>query len=249
MKKDIKPEIMEYEELLHILDISEPDEFEYFENMADLIECENDIADEALVKLFRGVDEETLAELIGSYFSDILENLPEHQDDIYILINTIGMNLIGLARAKEDNEGRNLAVFAEEFNRFKRWYMFDTEVLCTEIKLGEVLTVPVAEAAAVYRSETATKTKYDYDFEKALNYPLSDYIMSFGDLMTAEYSENDNDDDYEYEHHNHNHGSCGSHDNGHMHVHREEGLAYGFASDEVLNDGFVYDDEFCPEEY
>ena len=86
--------------------------------------------DAAIAKLFRYVDGETLAELIENYFSEILEHLPENQDEIYLLINNIGMNLIGLAKGKEEEEEHNLAVLAEEFNKFKMWYLFDTEVVC-----------------------------------------------------------------------------------------------------------------------
>ena len=101
MRRDRKASTIEYKQLMKILEIAEPEEFEYFENMADLIECEYTISDAAIANLFRYVDGETLAELIENYFSDILEHLPENQDEIYLLINNIGMNLIGLAKKRK----------------------------------------------------------------------------------------------------------------------------------------------------
>lgn len=246
MKKHRETGIIEYDELLEILDISEPEEFEYFENMADLIECEHDISDEALIELFRHVDKSTLKELLENYFTDILDNVPDRASDIYMLVNTIGMNLMGLAGEKEEDIG-NLSTLAEEFNRFKKWYIGDTEVECREAGAGlnEIIILTVAEALALCREEAITKMKYEYDFERALDFPLSDYVMSFGDLAAAEYAGDDGD----YDDHDHDCG-CG-HDHGHehsceghAHIHRQEGLAYGFATDDILNDGFVYDDEF-----
>lgn len=254
MRRDRKASTIEYKQLMKILEIAEPEEFEYFENMADLIECEYTISDAAIANLFRYVDGETLAELIENYFSDILEHLPENQDEIYLLINNIGMNLIGLAKGKEEEEEHNLAVLAEEFNKFKMWYLFDTEVVCEDPKYGETLVLPVAEAIAEYRSEPSTKKKSVYNFEQALNYQLSDYVMSFGELVAAEYAEDsrhyNEDEEYDYGHHHHHDHDCGC---GHEHHHdpdddsarvvRKEGLAYGFADESVLADGFVYDDE------
>lgn len=243
--------IIEYDELMEILDISEPEEFEYFENMADLIECEHAISDEALIELFRHVDKSTLKELLENYFTDILENVPDRASDIYMLVNTIGMSLVGLAGEKEEDIG-SLSTLAEEFNRFKKWYISDTEVECRETGAGldEIIILTVAEALALCREEAITKMKYEYDFEKALDFPLSDYVMSFGDLAAAEYAgAADADDDYDDYDHDHD-CDCGhdhEHDHsrgGHAHIHRQEGLAYGFATEDILNDGFVYDDEF-----
>ena len=52
---------MDYEELLEYLDIEHASQFEYFEAMADLIESEEYIENEAVYKLFDGADKTMIA--------------------------------------------------------------------------------------------------------------------------------------------------------------------------------------------
>ena len=58
---------MEYDRLLEKLDINEPEEFQYFENFADLVESDEDIEEEELFQLFSQTNADTVSELIGNY--------------------------------------------------------------------------------------------------------------------------------------------------------------------------------------
>ena len=59
---------MNYEELLNYLDIEDPAEFEYFEAMVDLVECDEYIEQEALFGVFAKADKEMLSGLLDEYF-------------------------------------------------------------------------------------------------------------------------------------------------------------------------------------
>ena len=61
---------MNFEELLDYLDLEEAGQFEYFEALADLVECQEPIEMEAIYKLFEGADKETVATLLEDYFED-----------------------------------------------------------------------------------------------------------------------------------------------------------------------------------
>ena len=78
---------MNFEELLDYLDLEEAGQFEYFEALADLVECEEPIEMEAIYKLFEGADKETVATLLEDYFEDILDGLPENAGEIYSLLH------------------------------------------------------------------------------------------------------------------------------------------------------------------
>ena len=54
---------MNFEELLDYLDLEEAGQFEYFEALADLVECEEPIQIQAINNLFEGDDKETVATL------------------------------------------------------------------------------------------------------------------------------------------------------------------------------------------
>ncbi|MBQ2747722.1 MAG: hypothetical protein IJP24_06515 [Firmicutes bacterium] len=223
---------MNYKELLEYLDLDTPLDFQYFENLADIIECEDEIEDESLEKLFAGVDSEILAEVLENYFTELTDKVPQKSVDIYTLIENIGRALKGLAKSLDDDiEGANVSLFAEELSRFRKWYMFDTEVTCRNIKTGKEEIVPVAEAISLYRLESLDGDEYDYDFESALEYELEEFVMSFATLAAAEYDESD---DYEHNHdHEHEHEH---HEHWHDHDHKFDSS--------ILDDGFVYDDEF-----
>ena len=224
---------MNYGELLELLEISSPEEFEYFENVADLIECERVIGEEALTELFAQIDGSIFSELIENYFSELLEKIPDRAIDIYTLIHTIGLSLAGLAKETGVKEG-NASLLAEEFDRFRRWYMFDTAAVITNLKSGECKTVPLSEALVTYRLETISGDEHDYDFENCLDYPLTEYVISLSGIAEGEY-ENRNREQEFYEHDGRHAGF------------QEEGKLYIHASEDILNDGFVYDDEFSDE--
>ena len=222
---------MNYEELLEFLDLTSPEEFEYFENLADLLECEEDIEEEALEQLLSGVDGENLSELVQTYFNEMLEKIPDKSVDIYTLLSTIGMSLAGLAKSLDEQS--SVSIVAEEMNRFRRWYMLETEVACKDVTTGKEVVVPLSEALVMYRMESLSGDEYSYDFDSCLDYQLDEYVVSFGDIVSASYEgSDDNYDDEDHEHHHHHHHDC---DCGHEHHHYDES---------ILNDGYVYDDEF-----
>ena len=73
---------MNFEELLDYLDLEEAGQFEYFEALADLVECEEPIEMEAIYKLFEA-DKETVATLLEDYFEDILDGLPKMRGNLF----------------------------------------------------------------------------------------------------------------------------------------------------------------------
>ena len=93
---------MNFEELLDYLDLEEAGQFEYFEALADLVECEEPIEMEAIYKLFEGADKETVATLLEDYFEDILDGLPENAGEIYSLLHQIKLSLVGMVTNIED---------------------------------------------------------------------------------------------------------------------------------------------------
>lgn len=87
-------------------------QFEYFEALADLVECEEPIEMEAIYKLFEGADKETVATLLEDYFEDILDGLPENAGEIYSLLHQIKLSLVGMVTNIEDEN--DLRKFSDE---------------------------------------------------------------------------------------------------------------------------------------
>lgn len=89
---------MNREQLYEYLDIDTPADFEYFENMAALLECEEDIPYEEVCALIEDVDKDNLAMLIDNYFEELSDFYPDGDDEFYMLMDKIRLSLSGMAK-------------------------------------------------------------------------------------------------------------------------------------------------------
>ncbi|MEA4922643.1 MAG: hypothetical protein VB031_04660 [Eubacteriaceae bacterium] len=183
---------MELQELLEMLELDEPEEFEYFENFADLIECDEDIPEETLYLLFSQTEPETIADIINSYFDELQEAVPDEGVDIYTLLESIKMALIGLMRSGDEDNA--MVHFAEELAKFKNWYSFESAVTCRNLSTDEEKVLSLRDALTLARLEKMNDEEYSYDFTDCLDYELEDYIMGFADMAQNENVGEENED-------------------------------------------------------
>ncbi len=184
---------MDYEKLLKMLDINEGSEFQYFENFADLVETSEEVQDEALYKLFGEVNKDEVAEIIENYFDEMTDALPDESTEIYTLIETIKLALVGLLHGIEHDETA-LVHFCDELNDFKNWYTNDSNVECKNIENGKKEMLSLRDALSLCRIERLEGEKYRYDFDDCMDYQISEYIMSYADMADA-YEEETEDEE------------------------------------------------------
>lgn len=177
---------MNYEKLLEYLELADAGEFEFFENLADLVEADMEIEPEAIYQLFDGADKEILSELFGNYFEDLLQSVPEEETALYTLLDSVKMALIGMCRNLEEEQ--DLVLLADEFYRFRNWYSMDSSVLVVTMEPAEIqeTELPMRDALALVRLEKLGGEKYEYSFDGALDFEMDQYTMSFADLMQEE---------------------------------------------------------------
>lgn len=178
---------MNFSELLEYLDIEDPSQFIYFEAMADLIESDEPIEQEAVQALFEGADGETMAELFDDYFEEILDGLPEDSSEIYSLLHQIKLSLMGMATNNEDDG--DIRRFADSFCRFREWYCYDSLVVLSPDGEGEEMEQSLRDAITSARMEKLGADTYRYDFTGAMDYPLDSYEVSLASLMATEYGD------------------------------------------------------------
>ncbi len=181
---------MDREKLYKLLDIEGPQDFEYFENIAALLECEDHISFDEIWTLLKDVDKDSLVLLINNYFEEVLEFLPGDDADFFLLIDKIRLALMGLARNSDDEN--ILGNLAEEMNKFRIWYSSDSQVICQSILTNAEETYSLRDALVFARLEKIEGPGYFYDFSLCSDYPLDEYIMSFGDVISAEEDEEEN---------------------------------------------------------
>lgn len=193
---------MTKETLYDLLDLETPDDFQYYENFAELMETDEDIDEDPLTDLFLEIDLDDFSDLCEGYFSELIEELPEDEEDFRTLTENIMrsiMNLAGEARSERGNEeyGRETAAdLAREIVRVRKWYAKDLSVVCVNQETGASERKTVRDAAVLGRLETLGGDPYVCDFDDALDYELSDYVVTVSAHFGSEYDA-DGDDSYD----------------------------------------------------
>lgn len=174
------------EELYEILDMESGDDFRYFENMAELLESDEELEEEVLYDLLEDIDLEVFAELADEYFDQMQEAVPDSETDFYTLLENIKRSISVLAydaASDDDDQIRSdqLLRLSEELAKFREWYNETGEVVCRNVDTGESQVLPVRDALVLDRAEQLGGPAYELDLEQAMEYDLDDFVMSLED--------------------------------------------------------------------
>ncbi len=172
---------MTKEELMALIDIESGEEFTYFENLASILEADERIDAESLFQVLSEVDMHVFAELIESYFYDIMEHMPENVD-VYNILEAEKRNLIAMSASAEREEEASLNKLADELERFQEHFSLkkNCEIINNELATSEM--VSLRDAIYDYRISKLGKENRDYDISAASDYEISEYIVTLGDL-------------------------------------------------------------------
>ena len=165
------------DKLYELMGIRSPEDFHYFENMAELMETEEEISEEELHAFLKDLDKARFSDLLGQYYDHIQEWIPDRETEVYTLMENIRSVMSGylmeldmdLDEAEEDEILMNLV---DEIIKFRRWFLFDDNVVCTNEVTEESYVTPVIDALAYARAETLGEDPYRFDFSRALDYEL-----------------------------------------------------------------------------
>jgi len=159
---------MDREELYRELDIESPEEFEYFEQYATLLECLDEIEYDDFYQALSMAKADSMAEITENYFTELEKNLPDGHDEIYEIIENVFTNLkliVGDIDSAEDSRRE----FIQKLFTFHEWYtkpdgaLFDNRA-CS-----------VVEAIFEFRAQKLDNSKHDYSFENSMDYQF-DYV-------------------------------------------------------------------------
>jgi len=155
-----------------MLDIDEPADLEYFEQLADLIECDEKIEYDDLFSAVSGVSAMNMGEFAENYFEEILKFLPDNSEDIYSVFTSIQQHWMMIAENLESGEGyRQLA---DELDRFRSWY-HDKSLALIDGKPASV-----CEAVFECRADKLQNTAHEYEFINAMGYEPEELTMNLG---------------------------------------------------------------------
>ena len=111
---------MDYNELIEYLDLENGADFQYFEAMADLIESDEYIEQEAMYQLFDEAENDMIAELLNNFFEDVTNGLPEDAGEIVSLMEQIRMSLEGIIMNADEDCGLSFSQLLEIKIRYRR---------------------------------------------------------------------------------------------------------------------------------
>jgi hypothetical protein len=188
---------MDFDELLALLEIDSIEEFGYFEQFAALIECDDEIPYEIFYKILADVDSDTLIDLTGNYFDDVLQGIPDDGIDVYTLLSTIRQALTGLAKNSSTREER--VAYTDELFKFRNWYFFESVVHLRLLSDNSKKDVTLSEALSLFRLEKFNNEQYRYDFSDCLDYDIDEYSISIDMEIDEEYDEIIEEDEDHYE--------------------------------------------------
>ena len=172
---------MKLTELMDMLNMDELYEFEYFEQLADLLECEEEIPFDAFFEVLSQTEGDTMSEIIGNYMEELAENLPDFNADLFTIVETIKQRLLLLTETLEEKDTKR--TFAEELYRFKEWYTNP------EGASANGNPCSVLEAVALHRAEGLGGSKMKYNFENSLDYEMEELSIGLGTFEEIDLSE------------------------------------------------------------
>ncbi len=116
---------MDYNTLLEKLEMDNSADFQYFEDVANLMELEEIVEFEDMYRLFKEADLEKLSELFKEYFKEISECLNDEyseEKDLLLKFNDELMESIENLIEKDDRDSQEYNKFVEQLHNFRNWY-------------------------------------------------------------------------------------------------------------------------------
>lgn len=178
---------MRKDEFYELLDIEYPQEFQYFENLAAYLECDEELEYEDVAELFAEVDKDTLSQLVDNYFEELTDFVPGSETGVYGILDNVRRSLMGMSRNCDDETMETK--LSNELERFRRWYSVESKVYITNLGTMDEEEFTLRDALVNARLEKLDGSKFQYDFSECENYALDEYIVSFGDMIAASEAE------------------------------------------------------------
>lgn len=172
---------MTKEELMELIDIEDGAGFSFFENLAAIIEADEMIPASAIFQVLSDVDMNTFAELVESYFYDMMENMPEDVD-VYNMMEAEKRNLISLAESAGREDDGALSKLSDELERFHEFFSIIENCEIINNDSGESIKSSLRDAIYDHRISRIGKENKDYDISPASLYEISEYIVNLSDL-------------------------------------------------------------------
>ena len=163
---------MTKDRFFELIEIDTPADLEYFEQLAELLENEADIPFDLFFIALSEIDADTASELLGNYFKELADSIPEGADELESLIDSLQQQILSYADGIDDADTRRDLV--QELYKFREWY-HEPDGASVD---GEPCSV--MDALYEHRAEGFAGDTHEYDFPGALTYELGELTINLG---------------------------------------------------------------------
>lgn len=163
---------MDKTQFYDVLNIDNPEEFTYFENVAALYEEDSLIESNLIYHLLKDIDFELLYDSTKTYFDEFLNIVPDFESELYLLVDSIGRMLLGKMEQKGNDD--NIRILADEIYKFRKWYSLDKLVFDKNNKED----ISVRDARYNFQAAKLLNEDYSCDFRLALDYDLEGFDVN-----------------------------------------------------------------------
>lgn len=166
-----------------ILDIDDASEFQFYENMASLLEEDEYIETNLIKDLVKDVNKDSLAELTEGYFEELLKMIPDEETDLYIAVESMKRALAGMISS--DMEADEVAIFSDELQKVRKWYVHD--LLVFDMNNGTECCV--RDAIADIGAAKLLGGSCSFDFRLASQIDIDGYDVRLQDMVEDAYED------------------------------------------------------------
>ena len=171
---------MDRENLMQMLEMDEPSDFEYFEQYADLVETKEAIEYDDFYYVISGAEKDTIAEITVNFFEELEKFIPNGSDDIFEIVDNVANNLKLLSNDFDSQEFKK--DYIQKLFTFHEWY---TKPGGAKVDGKECAIV---DAIFEYRAQKLDNTEHSYDFSDSLDYDFDYLSMPIGGYTDNEYN-------------------------------------------------------------
>lgn len=173
---------MNRDKLYEILDIKAPVEFEYYENLAALLEADEHIDIVLIEDLLKEINLYDLQDMFQSYFDEFAKIIPDELAEFYIAVETAKKSIMsGFNKNMNDEDFRFLSTAIYDF---RKWYVMEPHVK----DLDSGIELNVRDARYNLSASRFTGDVCNYNFEDAYDYSAEAYSVKIADIIEAEYN-------------------------------------------------------------
>ena len=163
-----------------------PSDLEYFEQFADLMEMDEAVPFDLFYMVLSGLAPETAGDLVENYFEDLTQAVPDDENELVSLVDSVEQNLLLLAADLDQDEARRS--FAEQLHKFRSWFKAEGKASV------DGLPASIFEAVTAAREEKLGGDAHTVEIPSSLDYDLDDAAYGLGSYSPVDVVRTDKDD-------------------------------------------------------